>query len=454
MNRRMLLSVAVMVSWAIGVRGEDTLGVSSSRASVKSETSTGLAQLVYSTPPYQQNRSTTGLVIMCELPQKIPLRLEYGRTTAYGSNVDFQSEPSGGDTWLYRALITGLQPQQTYHYRVALTNGVPASADATFVTATTNNVDFCFGVWSDSQSGNGSDWKLDPLEPSRSMMRHMAAAGVSFGLTSGDVSQNGMNYNDTRHYYLDRVARELGPHAPWYVAWGNHDTAETNAIVRRASDMPSRYRAGLSSGHGSFSFTYANCFFVCLDNYYQAEITNGWLRQELSSAVAQQARFRIVTIHVPPYCERWLDGNSTLRANLVPLMEQYHVDICFSGHTHEYERGTTNGIAYIVTGGSSYLDYPEVIAKDWPHMTVGGAQNLPGSKRKQKSLGVLGEPEAIVGGLVHEYCFVQVHGNSLKLECRAFNADGSYIGVLDSFERRAYPPSSPIDVSPAKGKAD
>jgi predicted phosphodiesterase len=35
----------------------------------------------------------------------------------------------------------------------------------------------------------------------------------------------------------------------------------------------------------------------------------------------------------------------------MPLFEEYHVDIVFSGHDHDYERSVKNGIYYIVTGG-------------------------------------------------------------------------------------------------------
>jgi hypothetical protein len=262
----------------------------------------------------------------------------------------------------------------------------------------------------------------------------MADTGVDFGLAVGDLAENGGSYPDTRNYFLDRVVRHLGTARPFFIAWGNHDTSSSTAPVRLATDLPSRFRSGFSPGHGSYAFTYANVFFVALDYYYQTEIINGWLAAQLASPEAQNARFRIVGIHVPPYCERWIDGSSTLRASLVPLLEQYDVTICFSGHTHEYERGAINGVNYVITGGGSWLDFPEVIVRDWPHMTVGGAQNVPGSWARESSYGVLGPPQPIVGGLANHYTLVTVRGNYLKLEMRGFNADGSYIGVLDSFE--------------------
>jgi hypothetical protein len=266
------------------------------------------------------------------------------------------------------------------------------------------------------------------------MMKHMVQSGVAFGLANGDLAEDGGSYADTRSYYLDRVAAHLGTSVPWFAAWGNHDSASPSAPLRLASDMPSRYRPGLSPGHGSFTFTYSNCFFVCIDYFYPSDISNGWLAQQLASPAARNARFRFLGVHVPPYCERWIDGDATLRNTLVPLLETHNVDICFSGHTHEYERGFLNHVHYVVTGGGSWLDHPEVVVKNWEHMVVGGAHNLPGTWARESSRGVLGPPQPIIGGLVNEYTLITIRDRYLKLEAQAFNADGSHIGVLDSFE--------------------
>ncbi len=195
--------------------------------------------------------------------------------------------------------------------------------------------------------------------------------------------------------------------------------------------MPSRFRSGWSTGHGSYSFTYAGCFFVCIDHFYQNEISNGWLESQLASDEAQQARFRFVGIHVPPYCERWIDGSATLRNELVPLLEKYRVDFCFSGHTHEYERGELNHVHYLITGGGSWLDHTEPIVRDWEHIFVGGSHDVSGTWATQSRPGVLGTPRPIVGGLFNEYALVTIREEFLQLEAQAFNADGSYIGVLD-----------------------
>ncbi len=386
------------------------------------------------TPPYLQNVRTDGIVIMTETAQEVVLEVVYGETEAMGSSALMERVASGGGTWFQRAVLTGLKPETEYHYGVRCPGGDPFTGHAHFHTAPDREVDFKFAAWSDSQGHNGGAWTAAPLEPTISMMKHMVASGVAFGLTTGDLAEDGASYTDTRRFYLDRVARHLGTSVPWFAAWGNHDSSSPRAPLRLASDMPSRYRQGLSPGHGSYSFTYSNCFFVCLDEFYRQEITNGWLETQLASPESRNARFRFLGVHVPPYCERWIDGDATLRRTLVPLLERYDVSICFSGHTHEYERGHLNHVHYVVTGGGSWLDHSEVVVRDWEHMFVGGAHDVEGMWARQSSPGVLGEPQPIVGGLFNEYALISIRDDYLRLEAQGFHADGSEIGMLDSFE--------------------
>lgn len=418
----------------IQVRAIDEQGGTSGWGTVLSVTVSSNASITLVTPPYLQNVRTNGIVIMCESQVNVPLEVEFGADETYGQSVAMTRVSSGGGTWFHRALLNGMQPGTQYHYRVNATGGSELTEDAVFETAPLGAPDFKFSVWSDSQGHNHGVWTADPLEPTISMMKHMVASGVSFGLTAGDLAENGGSYTDTRQFYLDRVARHLGTSVPWFAAWGNHDTSNPNSPLRLASDMPSRYRAGFSPGHGSFSFVYADCFFLCVDNFQQNDISNGWVEQQLASEAAQSARFRFLGVHVPPFCERWIDGSVFLRDNLVPLMEQYNVDFCFSGHTHEYERGELNHVHYVITGGGSWLDHTEPIVRDWGHIFVGGSHDVTGAWAAQSSHGVLGTPQPIVGGLFNEYALVTIRENYLKLEAHGFHADGSEIGVLDSME--------------------
>ena len=382
---------------------------------VQTVTVVGDGNAEFLTLPYLQNVKTDGITIMWELDALVGATVEYGLDTSYGGLADATVEASGFSTYIYKTVLTGLSAGRTYHYRVLL--GASAGEDRLFRTAPQGEVSFSFGVWSDSQGTNRGAYPPDPLEPTKSMMAHMAAQGVDFGLTAGDLAENGASYADTRDFYLDRVAKFLGQSAPWFNAWGNHDSGNS-AVLRKFADMPSKDRPGFGPGFGSYSFDYAGCHFVCIDYITaQSDILN-WLEGDLQSAAARDARFTFVTVHVPPYCELWIDGDSWYRANLVPLLERYEVDVCFSGHTHEYERGLRNGVFYCVTGGGSWLDFPESLVRDWEHMTVGGHHDLPGGIDK---------------GLVNEYVLVEVEGDSFTCSMYAFEPSGEVIRVLDGF---------------------
>ena len=364
-----------------------------------------------------------------------------------------ESVASGGGTTFVRGILTGLKAGATYHYRIASAEGDSLTANATFRTAPDRWEDFTFGALGDTQTDNGGVWEGDPWEPAKSMLRHMVDQGVAFGLGLGDHASDGDSYSSTRQAHLDRWATLLGPHVPSFISWGNHDGNSPDHPLRLSADMPSRWQIGASPslrtpGYGNFSFSYSGVFFVCLD-YFQThkragsdptnDLTNGWLDAQLASPEARDARFRVVAVHVPPYCERWIDGDATLRSQLVRRMEHYGVDLCFSGHMHGYERGHLNGVNYIIAGGGSYLDFSEPLVTDWPHMFLGGTHNgqpanVPGTYARQIAFGLLGPPEPIIGGLFHGYAQVTVRDRYLRLEMHGFNADGSYAGIHDFFE--------------------
>jgi len=104
----------------------------------------------------------------------------------------------------------------------------------------------------------------------------------------------------------------------------------------------------------------------------------------------------------------------------VPLMEQYGVDVWFSGHAHAYGRGYLNGVYYSIMRGGSWLDHGEPLTTDWPHMTVGGYHDVA--------------PD-IGGGLVHEYVRVEVVGGTMTARMMAFEPDGTFREVLDTFSK-------------------
>ncbi len=382
------------------------------------------------TNPYLQNVQPDGITIMWEMSAETSCQLEYGPDTHYGALADIVACDSGASTVIYKSSIIGLQPDSVYAYRILWDGKQPSVG--TFKTAPLRHRTFSFGVWGDSQGTNLGLFPTDPFEPTKAMMAHMAAQ-VDLAVTVGDLAEDGSLYGDTRAYYLDRVAKYLGQTVPWFVAWGNHDQGSA-AILRKFNDLPSQQRGGnFHAGFGSYSFEYAGCHFLCIDDADRFDMV--WVESDLRRAWAGGARFIFVFVHRPPFCERWIDGDAFYRANLVPLMEKYGVDACFSGHTHAYERGFLNGVYYCVTGGGSWLDIPEPLVYDWPHMTVGGFQN---------------EPPGTNGGLVNEYVRVRIDEFGFTATMVAFHPDGSILSeASDSFGK-----SDPLSDINRDGRVD
>jgi len=307
------------------------------------------------TPPYLQNVKPDGITIMWECDVALGAEVRYGSGPALDGVQTATVVASGAGTHIYRAVLRRLQPRTTYRYEIGV--GRTVHPGGTFTTAPAGHTDFSFAVWADSQGSNHGAYAADPLEPTKSMMTHMGASGIHFAVGAGDLAENGASYSDTRQYYLDRVMRRLGGAVPCFPAWGNHDGGR-NTVIRKFADLPSQDRPGFDPGYGSYSFDYGGCHFICLDYASAVSDIRTWLEGDLQSEANRQARFTFLFVHVPPYCELWINGDALFRSELVPLLEAYGVDACFSGHTHEYSRGYLNGVHYCVTGGGSWLDLP------------------------------------------------------------------------------------------------
>ncbi len=416
-------------NYSINAQVKDEHGALSSVTFIQSVAVSGSCTPNFLAEPFLQNLKPNGITIMWELAQSQPCTVEYGLTDSYGSSVVASGENSGYSSIIYKAVLTGLESFTTYHYRVTASDSF--TEDRVFRTGTNEPVDFAFSVWGDSQGTNHGTYPEDPYEPTKAMMRHMRDDfDIHFGTNIGDLAENGNSYSHTHEYYIDRVGKYLGQTKAWFSAWGNHEQGR-DAILRKFADMPSKERSDLiwgnttTPGWGSYSFNYAGCHFIMIDDDTSSYDVVNWVETDLQSEANRNARFTFVNVHRPPYCEVWVDGDSFYRSSLVPLMEEYGVDACFSGHTHGYSRGYLNGVYYCVTGGGSWLDTIEPLVYEWPHMTVGGYHPLA---IDVSPLGLGGHY-----GMVNEYVKVSVTGNSWRATGLSFRPSGEFYGVIDEF---------------------
>jgi len=302
--------------------------------------------------PYLQNVTQTGITVMWETDKPSTSLVRYGDMGLSGYKGDERKVK------IHEIRIGGLKPETRYRYKVISRSGGEGiqSEIYTFRTAPRRDTSFRFVVWGD----NRTDVKM-----CKRVAELIASQNPDIVINVGDVVSNGNVYEQWGREYFGPMSC-FAHSVPTYVAIGNH---ERNA--HWFDDFVSQ-----PGNEHWFAFSYGNSRFIILDTnrpYDPNSDQYKWLLKELRSKEFRKAAFRFVFFHHPPYSEQWdspgYTGEEPVRRYLVPILERYGVDIVFSGHTHDYERGRKllkddREIFYIITGGGgSALD--KVENKDW-----------------------------------------------------------------------------------------
>jgi len=161
---------------------------------------------------------------------------------------------------------------------------------------------------------------------------------------TGDSVNDGSSASEWAIF--DNITSELRQVAPYYPTLGNHDLPPQ--LFFADFHLPNNERW--------YSVDIDSLHFLVLDT--TSDISQGsdqyrWLEAELQTL---RREFVVVVTHYPLLSTGYHGDELGLGPILMPLYEEYHVDMVFSGHDHDYERSVKNGIYYIVTGGGgAYL---------------------------------------------------------------------------------------------------
>ena len=257
---------------------------------------------------------------------------------------------------VHRATLSGLETETRYVYRVR--SGGTNSPTFGFRTAPRPETPFAVAWWGDNHAGTVT---------LQQHISNMKSHGPDMIMVAGDMVNSGNLLAEWHDYWFKPLEHlNLAQTTPVIFARGNHDGEHALAYAYSA----------LPGNEAWFAFDYGNCRFIFLDTEVD---TSGspeqftWLQTELSRPETQRAAFRIVCFHRPPYANLWNGGGyigeTFVRNDWVPLLEQKNVDLVISGHSHCYNRGFSNGVAYVVSGGGGGVLDVERVAQ-WPLYTV------------------------------------------------------------------------------------
>ena len=323
--------------------------------------------------PYVQNVDTTAASILW--------------MRAAGSSGDTAwFRPAGGDSSSWRAVDPYVRAQGV---RSARLRGLPAGVDVEYVVEAAGDR---FGPWRFETApapGAGdsvrvllfgdSGWGTEPqVDLAREMERH----DWDLAIHVGDIAyDDGSKDQFTERHF--RVYRELLARVPLFPAIGNHDVrADDGRSYDLAFDWPAP-----DPGVRWYSFRWGPALFVALDSSSPTEAVRGlrrgegpqyeWLARTLRTAHGDTTvAWTIVYLHHPPYSHAvGISGHGQqfdIRRALVPLFEDFGVDLVAAGHDHHYERSRPLradravepgcGTVYVVQGAGGASRYARDVA--------------------------------------------------------------------------------------------
>ena len=270
-----------------------------------------------------------------------------------------QDASSNGLHQDHEVRISGLAANTRYFYSVGDTIGTLSSGtDHFFVTSPTTGNSVSSRIWVLGDSGT-ADLKASSVRDAYESFT--GSQDTNLILMLGDNA-----YDDGRDFEYQNAVFDMYPnllrHIPVWSTLGNHeghsaDSASETGAYYDVFSLPKNAEAGgLASGtEAYYSFDYGNVHFISLDSYETdrsvASPMMSWLENDLAST---SAMWIIAFWHHPPYTKGSHDSDREsnlidMRANALPILESYGVDLVLAGHSHSYER------SYLIDGhyGSS-----------------------------------------------------------------------------------------------------
>ena len=158
----------------------------------------------------------------------------------------------------------------------------------------------------------------------------------------GDLVNNGNSQSDWDIF--NEITGELRSETDFYPALGNHEYQSD--LYFDNFELPNNEQWYSVELHG-IHFIVLN---TCVDIGPGSE-QYLWLVSDLSN-IGDNIKYTAAIFHHPAYnTGQHIEDEKDLREKIMPLFNQYGVDIVFAGHDHNYERSYCGGIYHIVTGG-------------------------------------------------------------------------------------------------------
>jgi len=258
---------------------------------------------------------------------------------------------SFGLTNEHELLVSGLLPNTKYYYSVGSTMGVLAggTADHFFVTPPPTGSTLPTRIWVTGDSGTGD---ANAMAVRDAYETFTGSTHTNLWLMLGDNA-----YSDGTDWEYQTKLFDIYPDMlKKTVLWptlGNHDGITANSATQSGPyydifSLPTAAEAGgvVSGTEAYYSFDYGNVHFVVLDSHETDRSVGSAMLTWLEIDLAANAQDWVIAFwHHPPYSKGSHDSDTEIelmemRQNVVPILDDFGVDLTLTGHSHSYERST------------------------------------------------------------------------------------------------------------------
>lgn len=315
--------------------------------------------------PWIQHVTPTSAVIRVEVHPPAPVTLEVGMSARIGStdagagSVIESPEPRA----LHSILVKGLEPATRYSFTVRA-RGTPRYGAITTAPLDESGAPFRFLVYGDNRTDDAAH---------ASVVRAMVSATSDFLVNTGDMVADGGSAAQWQTFF--DIQAPLTRERPIFSCVGNHELTGGAGIeyvryfgpaqLPKAVIAPAPVITGapladagvapLSLDQLSGTFRWSNARFFLVNGMvpYTSGASRAWLEKVLTESDDEPGLvWRIVVVHHGPWSSGPHGDNPLLHEAKIPeLLRSHKVDLVLSGHDHIYERGVSDGLAYLVSGG-------------------------------------------------------------------------------------------------------
>jgi len=428
--------------------------------------------------PYLQSPTSHSIIVRWRTDSLVHSRIIYGKSP---DSLSYTLEGIVPTTE-HKATLTGLSPFTRYYYAVGTSDIILSGPDSLhhFVTAPVPGTAQPIRVWAIGDFGRANNGEREVRDS------YIADAGnthTDVWLWLGDnVYSSGYDWE-----YQDKVFDSIyGFHyvfkyMPFWPAPGNHDYEVISSIFSPTYppthtgpyydiiDVPTNGEAGgVPSGYELYySFDYGNVHFISLNSEIGAlqNASNDWtgIRTDFTGSPmtewleadlqANDKPWVIAYWHQPPYSkcsqvnsdDTWQFYLIAMREHIVPILDQYGVDLVLCGHSHIYSRSymihghygfsstfDTSTMLIDGTSGKMSLGEPYIKYTTGPQANKGTVYVIEGNSGGDDSIALPHHPVmyfADAGVHVFGSFILDINGNRL---------DGKYLRsntgeILDEF---------------------